>query len=168
MSLDKLNEAIAKVKSGDKVTGGKILSDYVRENPSNETAWLWLSICVAPVEQKRFCLNKVLSINPSNENARKALEKLDAPPPPAPSLVELSDNQPVSSIETIHKSSPEYVNTTPGKELNRLKLIAVFMGFGGLLLIVISILTQTGFCAAIGAISMFLSLFVFFASRFYD
>jgi hypothetical protein len=93
--MDKLNEAIAKAKSGDKVTAGKMLSEFVRENPSSETAWLWLSICVSPVEQKRFCLNKALSINPLNENARKALEQLDAPlSPPPPSFAELSDNQP--------------------------------------------------------------------------
>jgi hypothetical protein len=45
MSLDKLNAAIEKAKSGDKVAARKILSEYVGENPSIETAWLWLSVC---------------------------------------------------------------------------------------------------------------------------
>jgi len=113
MSLDKLNDAITKAKSGDKVTAGKMLSEYVRENPSNETAWLWLSVCVSPIEQKRFCLNKALSINPHNENARKALEKLDVPSSqPPPSFAELSDNQPAlqKSVQPTSRAT-QSVNT---------------------------------------------------------
>ncbi len=103
MSQDKLNEAIAKAKSGDKAAAGKLLAEYVREDPSSETAWLWLSICVSKVEQKRLCLNKALAINPHNEDAKKALEKLDAPPPPAPSFEGLSGGATASSPETLAK-----------------------------------------------------------------
>lgn len=78
MSFDDLNEAIAKAKLGDKVTAGKILGKYVQANPSSEVAWLWLSFCVIPVEQKRYCLNKALAINPNNPNTMKALTQLDS------------------------------------------------------------------------------------------
>jgi hypothetical protein len=78
---DILLEAINKAKAGEKAAAGKMLSDYVRKNPSSETAWIWLSICVAPLDQKKYCLNKVLAINPENEGARKALSQLDVPVP---------------------------------------------------------------------------------------
>jgi len=103
MSLDKLNEAILKAKSGDKSTASKLLSEYIRENPSSETAWLWLSVCLSPIGQKRFCLHKALAINPDNEFARKALAQLDSPPSPAPSFEELSGNQPVALPGTLPK-----------------------------------------------------------------
>ena len=113
MSMDKLNEAILKAKSGDKSTAGRLLSDYIRENPSSDTAWLWLSVCLDPIEQKRFCLNKALAINPDNENARKALAQLDLPPPPEPSFEELSGNQPVALPGTLPK--PEQSVLTPAR-----------------------------------------------------
>jgi hypothetical protein len=54
MSQDNLKQAIAKAKSGDRRAGRQLLSKYVRENPSDETGWLWLSVCVSSLEQKRF------------------------------------------------------------------------------------------------------------------
>ena len=67
MSQDKLNSAIAAFKSGDKNVALQILSDLVKSEPNNENAWLWLSASLTNTEQKIFCLNKVLSINPNNQ-----------------------------------------------------------------------------------------------------
>lgn len=83
MIFDKLNSAIAAIKAGDKALGLRLLSEIVRVEPSNETAWLWLSTCVDTVEQKKFCLTKALSINPNNQSAHKALVQLDQPPQPS-------------------------------------------------------------------------------------
>jgi len=76
MPQDKLNSAIAAFKSGDKNTAQQILSDLVKSEPNNENAWLWLSACLTNVEHKLHCLDKVLSINPNNQNAQKALAQL--------------------------------------------------------------------------------------------
>ncbi|MBV5343123.1 hypothetical protein JZU68_05765 [bacterium] len=46
-----LQQAIQLIKSGDKKTGGEILAKLVTLDPDNEGAWLWLSACVAPIEQ---------------------------------------------------------------------------------------------------------------------
>lgn len=72
----KLNEAIAAIKSGDKKTGGSILSQLLKENPKNERAWLWLYKCVDTPEKKRYCLKKAIEINPNNQKAKEVLEKL--------------------------------------------------------------------------------------------
>src|SRR5688572_12625286 len=77
MSADKLQQAVALIKSGDKKGGQNLLVDVVNSDPKNETAWLWLTSVVS--EDKRvFCLEKVLSINPNNMQARQYLEKLKA------------------------------------------------------------------------------------------
>src|SRR5215216_653331 len=76
MSQDKLYSAIAAYKSGNKSVAQQILSDLIKTEPNNESAWLWLSACLTDINQKMYCLNKVLSINPNNQNALKALAQL--------------------------------------------------------------------------------------------
>jgi hypothetical protein len=110
MSLDQLNEAIEKVKAGEKIAAVKMLSDYLRAIPESETAWLWLAVCVSLPDQKRFCLKKALSINPNNENARQALERLESPPPAVPTLADLLEHQ----AEPVGQPTP--ASTRPAAE----------------------------------------------------
>ena len=44
MPLDKLQQAIALINSGDKKGGQNLLVDIVNSDPNNETAWLWLAL----------------------------------------------------------------------------------------------------------------------------
>lgn len=75
---DDLQQAIAFVKSGQKKQGGQILAEIVKRQPNNESAWLWLADCVNTNQQKIFCLNKALEINPQNDAARKFIQKLQS------------------------------------------------------------------------------------------
>ena len=77
---NELQQAIELVKAGKKAEGGQILAELIKREPNNEQAWLWLSACVKPVEQKRHCLKQTLQINPNNEYARKQLSSLDSLP----------------------------------------------------------------------------------------
>ncbi len=79
MNDDAVKQAIAIIKSGDKASGQKILAGVVSSDSKNEAAWMWLSVCVEQVSQKKFCLNRVLAINPNNQQARQALSELDKP-----------------------------------------------------------------------------------------
>jgi len=81
MSVNKLQEAISLIKAGDRQTGQKLLTEVLNDDPRNETAWLWMSALVSG-EQRRFCLEKVLSINPNHPQAREQLAKLTAAVPP--------------------------------------------------------------------------------------
>jgi hypothetical protein len=74
MTSEKLRHAIELIKNGDKKGGQNLLVDVVNTDPNNETAWLWLS-SVVPQEKRIFCLEKALSINPHNIQARNQLEK---------------------------------------------------------------------------------------------
>lgn len=75
MTSDKLRQAIELIKNGDKKGGQDLLVDVVNTDPDNEIAWLWLS-SVVPQEKRTFCLEKALSINPHNIQARNQLEKI--------------------------------------------------------------------------------------------
>jgi tetratricopeptide (TPR) repeat protein len=86
MSTDNLNYAVQLVKSGNKQGALPILKEIVQDDPNNENAWLWLYSCSDRTEQKRYCLQQALRINPNNQNARKALdnlERLSSSPNPA-------------------------------------------------------------------------------------
>lgn len=83
VSPEKLQQAIALIKSGDKESGQKLLFEIVGSDPNNENAWLWLVSAVSP-DQRIFCLEKALSINPNNLPARQYLEKLKASQPNQP------------------------------------------------------------------------------------
>jgi tetratricopeptide (TPR) repeat protein len=89
VSLEKLNNAIQLVKSGNKQAALPLLKEVIQADPQNENAWLWLYSCVDKVEQKKVCLQKALEINPGNQNARNALKKLsDLTPGPAQQFVQ--------------------------------------------------------------------------------
>ena len=83
---DQLNNAVQLIKAGNKQAALPILREVVQADPNNENAWLWLFSCVEKPEQKKFCLQQALKINPDNQNTQKALDKLTAslPTPPAP------------------------------------------------------------------------------------
>lgn len=77
MSSEKLQKAIALIKSGDKKSGKNLLVDIVNSDPKNETAWLWLASVVSQ-DKQIFCLEKVININPNNAQAKQYLEKIKA------------------------------------------------------------------------------------------
>ena len=45
MSSEKLYSAIAAIKLGDKATGSRLLNELLKDEPSNETAWIWPAMC---------------------------------------------------------------------------------------------------------------------------
>lgn len=76
MTPEKLSQAIALIKAGNKSAALPVLKEVVQSDPNNENAWLWLYSCVEEVEQKKYCLGQALKINPQNQNAHNALLKL--------------------------------------------------------------------------------------------
>ena len=99
---DDLQTAIELIKSWRKPEGGHILAELVKANPDDELAWQWLSVCVMPAEQKRYCLNQVLRINPQNEFAKKMLGSLDFQ-----SVFEVSIQQPAPLFSSQPAENPQ-------------------------------------------------------------
>ena len=76
-----LQQARMAIRIGDRATGQALLHQVVQANPGNETAWLWLSAIIGDSEKEKYCLQRVLVINPDNEKAQEHLAKLDVRPP---------------------------------------------------------------------------------------
>ena len=94
-SKDDLVKAVNLIKSGETEPAGKILHDLLIAEPENERAWLAMSYCVTTPEDKRFCLEKVLAIDPANEPAKKFLLRLDQNTPKAdPATAQPNQGQP--------------------------------------------------------------------------
>jgi predicted nucleic acid-binding Zn ribbon protein len=73
---EKLQQAIAAIKSGDKRTGLQLLLDVIRSEPNNENAWLWMTQAVSSDKDRLKCLHRVLAINPNNQSAQRGLAVL--------------------------------------------------------------------------------------------
>jgi len=77
-----LEQAVAYIKAGDIEKGKQLLAEVIRQNPRDETAWLWMTRCVGSAAEKRYCFDQVLNINPQNQHAIKGLERLNNPVSP--------------------------------------------------------------------------------------
>ena len=71
-----LKEGIQAVKAGQREQAKALLMQVIAADDKNERAWLWLSGAVDTDEDRRICLENVLTINPDNELAKKGLARL--------------------------------------------------------------------------------------------
>ena len=82
MTTEILEQAAQFIKAGNQQAALPLLKQVIQADPRNEAAWIALYSCVDDQAQKRFCLQKILQINPNNRGARISLEKFDAIHPP--------------------------------------------------------------------------------------
>jgi tetratricopeptide (TPR) repeat protein len=75
---------IAAAKAGNRDEARRLLQSAIRLEPDNEVAWLWLASVARDVQERVFCLERLLQMNPNNESARKALAALKGEQEPAP------------------------------------------------------------------------------------
>ena len=82
MPNDKLlRSVLAASKPGDKETAAAFFARLVQENPGSEKGWLGLGLCITDKDRRTYCLNRVLTINPENAQAKEALQQLENPDP---------------------------------------------------------------------------------------
>lgn len=117
MSADTLQSAIAPIRSGDQGAGKLLLAEVIRDEPGNETAWLWTSSTVDSNQQRRERLEQVLGINPHNETARRgglealSQKQVEQPPQPQtqphppPQLLPMHCRQSANLIHLIQKNA---------------------------------------------------------------
>ena len=72
MEYDDLQHGIAAFKAGDIQKAQSLFAGIVRRNPKSEPGWLWLGHCLSDPQKREYCYQKVLALNPQNEDARKA------------------------------------------------------------------------------------------------
>lgn len=80
----RLKQAVQAIQNKDLLTARKLLASILKDDPQNERAWLYLTVCVTTPEQKQECLRRVLVINPHNQHALRAQSRLSSPAPVVP------------------------------------------------------------------------------------
>lgn len=69
---------IAALRAGDREAARALLAAAVRRRPDDARAWLWLSGAVSDPAAQRYCLERVLALDPGCAPARAGLEALEA------------------------------------------------------------------------------------------
>ncbi|MCC6904539.1 MAG: tetratricopeptide repeat protein [Anaerolineae bacterium] len=98
---DLIQLAITALRAGRPEQARHLLARVLRDDPRNETAWLWLTGAVQSREERIHCLRQVLKINPANPSALKGLHALGVEAPaPAPEAAppEPSPEQPAAYL----------------------------------------------------------------------
>lgn len=113
-AVDKLiQEGIDLLHAGDVAAARELFSQAVVLDPKNERAWIWRSGAVETDEERKKCLLHVLAINPSNQVAQRALERLSQPAPQARRIKRLSIQAPVA------QAASEPAETSPSQQTNQ-------------------------------------------------
>ncbi len=85
--MTQLQNAAKAIREGDKKLGKKLLVELLKEDPTNDMAWLWMSAVIGTDKRRRECLEEALRHNPNNQTAQKELQKLkQSGQPSSPSL----------------------------------------------------------------------------------
>ena len=88
-----VGRGIEAAKAGNRTLARRLLTQAIRRNPDSVEAWLWLSSALNTPQGRAFCLDKVLSIDPTNRIAQRGLAALRAAQPP-PSAGDIGPAQP--------------------------------------------------------------------------
>jgi hypothetical protein len=78
MSEDVLQRAVELYRQGKTEQAAGLLSALVEREPKNASAWYGLAVCLKDTAQKRYCLQRTLSLNPEHAQARQMQEQLTA------------------------------------------------------------------------------------------
>lgn len=131
---DLLREGIAAAKSGHRERARSLLTRAVEQDERNVSAWLWLSGVVDSLEDQEICLENVLSLDPTHDQARKQLgwvrqqkerrpsaspEKMPTPSSPqdVPPLESSQPRKPVSPAAAVLHQDFARRQPTPQPEL---------------------------------------------------
>jgi tetratricopeptide (TPR) repeat protein len=94
------------------------LTQSLRIDPNNEIAWMWLSRTLSDKQKQQQCLERVLQINPNNEQARALMQRLNgsgsngaAAPPVKPAVARTKTPPPAARTKT-----PVPAGTIPAPE----------------------------------------------------
>ncbi len=77
----RLREGIDAAKRGDKIMARRLLQQVLTLDGDNEMALMWMASVVDSLNERRFFLERALSINPKHDRAREALRRLGVTEP---------------------------------------------------------------------------------------
>jgi endonuclease YncB( thermonuclease family) len=99
VSADELvQRAIHALREDDRETARPLLAKAVTLDPNHDQAWLWLSGVVANASERRYCLERVLALNPENAMAQRGLETLPPGKALRPALLDSQTDPPKKDL----------------------------------------------------------------------
>lgn len=101
-----VDQAIEVLHGGYKENAQTLLTQAITINPDNPKAWLWLSGTLTSETERRYCLERVLTLDPDNEMAQRAIQSLSATDTTRPSLLDTQKSaaSSLSTTDGIHPS----------------------------------------------------------------
>jgi hypothetical protein len=103
-----LQQAISAIKAGDKAVGQNLLEQFIKTNPQNEVAWLWLAVVQENPARKKECLQRVLKINPGNNTAKQGLAQLEI----TEMTMDIPKVEDIVQTSSVAKTSPQVAPKT--------------------------------------------------------
>lgn len=103
----------AALRAGERERARQLLAQAVRADPRSPQAWLFLAGAVTDVEQRRACLERVLSLSPGHPAAQRGLASLGAPAPHAPAASAKPDPAPPAPRLQSAPARPDAAPTPP-------------------------------------------------------
>jgi Tol biopolymer transport system component len=76
---ERLREGVEAARRGDKLTARRLLQQVLIQDRNNEAALMWMASVMDTVAERRAYLERALQINPNNDRAREALNRLGGP-----------------------------------------------------------------------------------------
>lgn len=111
-----IQQGLAALRQGDREQAVQILGRAVRIDPTDEEVWLALAEAVAETERRRYCLERCLALNPSNERAQSALAALDGHQEPIASVAEPAPEAAAPSPAATEGDSPADIRAETERE----------------------------------------------------
>jgi len=111
-----LQAGIEAARAGERAQARDLLLQVIALDEKRPAAWLWLSGVIDDPEERRICLENVLTLEPDNKNARAGLRWLDeqsAAPAPAPPPARLVRRQPPPAAPPVAQPVPVAQPTPP-------------------------------------------------------
>lgn len=111
---DKLKEAIAAVRTGNKREAQQQLTLLLDEDPTQVQGWYLLSLLVDSPQKQAAYLGKTLALNPNHEKAKEQMALLEASGQLAPTASLISD-QPMDVLAQSESDTlPEWLASESG------------------------------------------------------
>lgn len=87
-----VTQGIAAYNAGDHSRAHTLFVQALQNDPRHEVGWLWMSAVVQTDAERRYCLERVLEVNPEHGAAQRGIAKFPPelrarsplPPPPSP------------------------------------------------------------------------------------
>lgn len=79
---ERLREGIEAARRGDRINARRLLQQVLILDRDNEAALMWMASVVDTLAERRAFLERAIKVNPNNQRAREALERLGGTVPP--------------------------------------------------------------------------------------